>query len=86
MTVYRISDTGCGIAADQLDKIFDPFFSTKLHSFGLGLPLVKQTVTEHIGEIAVESDPGKGTTFSLRFPLRWKQDADVKEKSMQDWH
>ena len=83
MAVFRISDTGCGIAADLFDKIFDPFFSTRLHSFGMGLPLVKQIVTEHIGEIAVESDPGKGTTFSLRFPLRWKQDAAIKESIVQ---
>jgi signal transduction histidine kinase len=77
MAVLRISDTGCGIAAELLDKIFDPFLSTKQHSFGIGLPLVKQIVTEHLGEISVESDLGKGTTFSLRFPLRWKQDTAV---------
>jgi hypothetical protein len=41
---------------------------------------------EHLGEIAVESDPSKGTTFSLRFPLRWKQDITVKENSEQDGH
>jgi signal transduction histidine kinase len=78
MAVLRITDTGCGIAAEFLDKIFNPLFSTKLHSFGMGLPLVKQIVAEHLGEIAVESEPCRGTVFTLRFPLRWKQDAAVK--------
>jgi signal transduction histidine kinase len=78
MAVLRITDTGCGIAAEFLDKIFNPLFSTKLHSCGMGLPLVKQIVAEHLGEIAVESEPCRGTVFTLRFPLRWKQDAAVK--------
>ena len=78
MAVLRITDTGCGIATEFLDKIFNPLFSTKLHSFGMGLPLVKQIVAEHLGEIAVESELCRGTVFTLRFPLRWKQDAAVK--------
>ncbi len=69
--VVTISDTGCGIAGENLDRIFDPFFSTKEYSFGMGLPLVRQIVSEHLGEIAVESTPGIGTTFRIRLPLRW---------------
>jgi len=68
-----ISDTGCGIPADMREKIFDPLFSTKAHRFGMGLPLVRQIVTEHMGEIDVQSSEGNGTRFTLRFPLRWKQ-------------
>lgn len=71
-----ISDDGCGIPADLRDKIFDPLFSTKDHGFGMGLPLVKQIVTEHMGEVDVQSSEGKGTIFSIRFPLRWKQVPD----------
>lgn len=68
----RISDTGSGIPANFLENIFVPFFSTKKRSFGMGLPLVKQIVSEHLGEISVKSEEGKGTTFLLTFPSRWK--------------
>jgi signal transduction histidine kinase len=70
--VLVISDTGSGIAPEFAGKIFEPFFSTKAHGFGVGLPLVKQIVAEHMGEINVESAPGKGTSFKLAFPMRWK--------------
>ncbi|MEW6739951.1 MAG: HAMP domain-containing sensor histidine kinase [Nitrospirota bacterium] len=66
-----ISDTGAGIPEEDIGRIFDPFFSTKLFRFGMGLPLVKQIISEHLGEIKVESEPGKGTTFKLIFPVRW---------------
>jgi signal transduction histidine kinase len=39
----------------------------------MGLPLIKQIVTEHLGEIQVESETGKGTTFKITFPVRWKE-------------
>lgn len=68
----RISDTGCGIPTIFLENIFVPFFSTKKRGFGLGLPLVKQIVSEHMGKISVKSEEGKGTRFSLTFPSRWK--------------
>lgn len=69
--VLSISDTGLGIPKEDLDKIFDPFFSTKRYRFGMGLPLVKQIVSEHLGRIEVESEAGKGTTFTITFPVRW---------------
>lgn len=67
-----ISDTGPGIPADNLERIFEPFFSTKELRFGIGLPLVRQIVSEHLGRIEVNSAPDKGTTFKLIFPVRWK--------------
>ncbi len=69
--VLSISDTGTGIPRDDIEKIFDPFFSTKLYRFGMGLSLVKQIVSEHLGEIKVQSEVGKGTTFNLIFPIKW---------------
>jgi signal transduction histidine kinase len=66
-----ISDAGTGIPEEYIDKIFDPFFSTKTGRFGMGLPLVKEIIQEHLGEIKVESEVGKGTTFRLIFPIRW---------------
>lgn len=68
-----VSDTGTGIPKDDITKIFDPFFSTKKFRFGMGLPLIKQIVSEHLGEISVESEEGKGTTFRLSFPVRWME-------------
>lgn len=67
-----ISDTGIGIPKEAIDKLFEPFFSTKDLRFGMGLPLVRQIVSEHMGEIKVESEIGKGTTFKMIFPVRWK--------------
>jgi two-component system sporulation sensor kinase C len=69
--VLKISDSGSGMSEEAIDKIFDPFFSTKKHGFGMGLPLVKQIVSEHLGEIKVESELEKGTKFHLIFPFRW---------------
>lgn len=69
-----ISDTGNGIEKDMIDKIFDPMFSTDAQKFGMGFSLVKQIVKEHMGKISVESEPGKGTAFTITFPVRWSED------------
>ncbi len=65
-----ISDTGCGIPTESLDRIFDPLFTTKPPERGTGLGLynVKVMVLKHGGTISVESEVGKGTTFHLLFP------------------
>ena len=65
----KISDSGAGIPKENLDRIFDAFFSTKHEGTGLGLSIVYRIVREHNGNIAVESEVGKGTTFTLRFPI-----------------
>jgi signal transduction histidine kinase len=69
--ILEISDTGKGFKKDETEKVFDPFFSSKTHSYGMGLPLVMHIVIEHLGEIDVESEEGIGTTFRLAFPFRW---------------
>jgi len=63
---YTISDTGGGISPDVIDKIFDPFFSTKTHGTGLGLASVQKIIETHQGQISVESEPGQGATFTIR--------------------
>jgi signal transduction histidine kinase len=65
----RIADTGQGIAREHLAKIFDPFFSTKDGGTGLGLALTQQIIVEHGGSIAVESELGRGTAFTVRLPV-----------------
>ncbi len=69
--VVEISDTGCGIAAGHLAKIFDPGFTTKGVGVGtgLGLAISYRIVAEHHGRIEVESAPGRGTTFRIILPL-----------------
>jgi signal transduction histidine kinase len=73
---YCVSDTGIGIPADQLDNIFSEFRqvdATVAHEYGgtgLGLSITKKFVELHGGQIHVESEPGKGSTFSLEVPLR----------------
>lgn len=64
-----VSDTGCGMDEATLEKVFDPFFSTKFTGRGLGLPVLLGLVRAHDGAIAVESSPGRGAMFRVFFPL-----------------
>ena len=64
-----ISDTGCGISAKDMGNIFEPYFTRKQAGTGLGLMIVERIIREHGAELAVESDPGKGTVFIINFPL-----------------
>ncbi len=64
-----VSDTGTGIPADNLERVFDPFFTTKEKGVGLGLSIVKKIIESNGGEIAVESEAGKSTTFTISLPL-----------------
>ena len=63
-----ITDSGRGIAAQDLENIFRPFFTTKKEGLGLGLTLVRRTVERMNGEIRVDSTPGQGTKVILEFP------------------
>lgn len=64
-----VADDGPGIPSKDLARIFDPFYSTKSDGTGLGLPLTQQIIEEHGGTIACASEPGRGTTFTIRLPL-----------------
>lgn len=66
--VIGVEDTGRGIVADILPRIFEPFFTTKPQGSGIGLAVCKQIVEQHGGTIAVQSQPGAGTVFSLTLP------------------
>jgi two-component system sensor histidine kinase HydH len=66
--LLKISDTGTGMSKETLDKLFTPFFTTREGGTGLGLSTVKKIVEAHKGEIQVESEPGRGTTVTLRLP------------------
>jgi len=64
-----ISDTGTGIPAHELDKIFEPFYTTKTEGTGLGLPMVQRIIDDHGGTIDVKSQEGKGATFYIKLPV-----------------
>jgi PAS domain S-box-containing protein len=66
-----VSDDGYGIPKEDIDAIFDPFSRAFGYRFVMGLPLIKQIVSEHMGEISVKSEIGKGTTVTMNFPVRW---------------
>lgn len=67
--VLEFADTGSGISAEHLNKIFDPFFSTKPNGTGLGLFVSYGIIQNHHGTIEVHSRVGKGTTFTIRLPI-----------------
>lgn len=77
LIVIAISDTGSGISPENLQKIFAPFFTTKEAGVGtgLGLSIVTEIVARHGGEIAVESEVGKGSTFTISMPVQHNVDA-----------
>ena len=65
---FDISDTGSGISAENLAKIFEPYFSTKETGTGLGLAIVQKIVDVHHGSIRVQSREGGGTSFTVKLP------------------
>jgi signal transduction histidine kinase len=65
----RLRDNGPGIAADRIDRIFNPFFTTKDKGTGLGMAISKKIVEAHEGTIDVVSEPGRGTEFVVNLPL-----------------
>ena len=84
--ILSVSDTGTGISEDAVEQIFDPFFTTKAvgDGSGLGLSMVYGLVQQHRGMINVSSEPNKGTTFEIYFPvtddLTQDKDEDVKDR------
>jgi two-component system sensor histidine kinase PilS (NtrC family) len=68
--VLEVSDEGVGIAADELDEIFQPFRGTFSKGTGLGLAIVHRIVSDYGGDINVSSAPSRGTTVSVRLPVK----------------
>ena len=73
--LIKINDTGCGIEQSEMSRVFDTFFTTKHKKIagsgtGLGLSLCKKVIDAHGGTITVESQPGKGTTFTITLPKK----------------
>jgi two-component system nitrogen regulation sensor histidine kinase NtrY len=70
MVRLEVSDNGCGIAAEDKGKLFEPYYSTKKSGTGLGLTIVNAIVADHNGYIRVRDNEPKGTTFLIELPVR----------------
>lgn len=70
----QLTDTGCGIFEEDIDKIFDPFYTSKAQGTGLGLSVVHRIVDEHHGYLKVETVPGEGSTFFVYLPAKLYHD------------
>ncbi len=79
--VVAVQDFGIGINKEELDKVFERFYrggdelTRTVKGSGLGLTLVKQVAEAHQGTVDVQSEPGRGSTFSLRLPLLLREDS-----------
>lgn len=80
-----IKDHGSGIPPDQINRLFDPYYTTKKNGKGLGLAIVHSVIKQHDGTVLVHSEEGKGTTFTIRLPVPYahsepdKEDEDAAE-------
>ena len=65
----EICDTGTGLAPEECERLFTPYYTSKQHGTGLGLAIVQSVVSDHGGKISLESAPGRGSTFRIELPL-----------------
>jgi signal transduction histidine kinase len=79
--LISFTDTGGGISADNLSRVFEPYFTTKRSGTGLGLLIVRRIVREHGGELSVQTDEGKGLTLTIRLPFLDKRVRMLPEKA-----
>jgi len=63
-----VTDSGEGLTEEERQRLFTPYYTTKLHGTGLGLAIVQSVVTDHFGKVWVESVRGEGTTFHIELP------------------
>ena len=81
--VIKFSDTGEGIKKEDLKKVFEPFYTTKPvgQGTGLGMSITYRVIKNHNGEISVDSEVGKGTTFTIKLPINYsgKKQEDTQE-------
>ena len=82
----RFTDSGGGMTAENLSRVFEPYFTTKISGTGLGLLIVRRIVREHGGELSIESSAGKGLTVTIRLPhverrVRMLEAGDLKSSA-----
>jgi signal transduction histidine kinase len=79
-----VSDTGGGISPDQVERVFQPFFTTKAHGIGLGLAITRRLIEDHGGQIQVEGHYGYGATVTVRLPLAAEEQACKDEERIEE--
>jgi signal transduction histidine kinase len=77
--VVEVTDTGRGIAPEDISKVFEPYYSTKETGTGLGLAIVKKVVDDHGGTVSVTSMQGSGTTFTVTLPIKHDDEALIEK-------
>jgi signal transduction histidine kinase len=66
---FSVSDSGPGVAAGELEKVFEPFFTSKAHGLGLGLAVCRSIITAHEGKLWAANNPERGATFHFTLPV-----------------
>jgi len=79
----EISDTGAGLTREECERLFTPYYTTKLHGTGLGLAIVQSVVSDHGGRISVSSEPGRGTTFRIELLERPPNVVSIESASVK---
>lgn len=87
--VVRFIDTGGGMSAENLGRVFEPYFTTKASGSGLGLLIVRRIVREHGGELSIESSQGRGVTLTIRLPfidkrIRMLEAGEARDQRSED--
>jgi two-component system, sporulation sensor kinase E len=87
--IVRFEDSGGGMSAENLSRVFEPYFTTKPSGSGLGLLIVRRIVREHGGELSIESSQGKGLTLTIRLPfidkrIRMLEAGEARDHSPED--
>lgn len=73
----EVADSGSGLTAEECERIFTPYYTSKQHGTGLGLAIVQSVVSDHGGRIRVQSEPGRGTSFVIELPRKEELQQDV---------
>jgi two-component system NtrC family sensor kinase len=71
--LIAFSDSGCGIPTEHIEKIFEPFYTTKERGTGLGLAITRQIIEQHHGRIDIQSEPGQGTTVTVTLAIEHEE-------------
>jgi signal transduction histidine kinase len=81
--LFELADTGAGLTAEECERLFTPYYTTKQHGTGLGLAIAQSVISDHHGRITVSSKKDQGTTFHVELPV-WAGVGTVKFGSGKD--